>query len=774
MPRIFCGAPTSLFLLCVALGAAAMPPAALAAPAADDEARIASRIESLIARMTLEEKAGQLTLVAAVREDEESDRDRKPGEPTAMQRQLAEIREGRIGAVFNGIGADWARKLQRAAVEESRLGIPVLISVDAIHGFHTIFPVPLAEAASWDPNLAERVARAVAIEASAAGVAWNLAPNVDIARDARWGRGVEGAGEDVLLGQRFAAARVRGYQKSDGKSAADAHLSDRDAMLATPKHFAGYGAAEGGLDYNVAELSERTLREVYLPPFKAAFDAGALAVMAGFHEIGGVPMMANRQLLTHLLRDEWKFDGIVVSDYAADHELVVHGVAKNDREAVKIAFMAGVDVSMTSRLYQQYLPDLVRAGEVPMARVDEAVRRMLRVKMKLGLFDKPYERMDARRERTLNHTRQTRALAREAAQRSIVMLRNDRSLLPLGKGKQRIALIGPFASGPDHLNGPWTVFDDRRDAVSVEAGLRAALGRDAQLSVTQGSGIDSVLPGGIEAAVSAAQNADVVILAIGESEAMTGEAQSRTEVVVPPAQQALAEAIKVTGRPTVVLLRTGRALALEGAVRDADAILVTWFLAAETGNAIADVLFGDVSPSGRLPVSFPQRPGQVPIYYARKNTGRPPPPGPFQEYTARYRDISVDPLYAFGFGLSYSTVEYGKPELSTATLGPNGTLTASVMLRNIGKRAVDEVAQLYLRDRVGSVTRPLRELKNFERVKLAPGESKRGSFTLRREDLVFLGPDLKPVSEPGDYDLWIAPSSSGGIAASFELLGSAE
>lgn len=749
---------------------ALLPLTAFAAPAVD-EARTASRIESLISRMTLEEKAGQLTLVAAVREDEESDRERKPGEPAAMQRQLAEIREGRISAVFNGIGADWARKLQRAAVEESRLGIPVLISVDAIHGFHTIFPVPLAEAASWDPDLAERVARATAIEASAAGVAWNLAPNVDIARDARWGRGVEGAGEDVLLGKLFAAARVRGYQKGAGAT----HLSDRDAMLATPKHFAGYGAAEGGLDYNVAEITERTLREVYLPPFKAAFDAGALAVMAGFHEIGGVPMMANRKLLTDLLRDEWKFDGIVVSDYAADHELVIHGVAKDDREAVKIAFMAGVDVSMTSRLYQQYLPDLVRSGEVPMSRVDEAVRRMLRVKFKLGLFDKPYDRMDAKRERALNHTKQTRALAREAAQRSIVLLRNDRELLPLDKRKaQRIALIGPFASRPDHLNGPWTVFDDRRDAVSVEAGLRAALGADARLSVTQGSGIDSVLPGGIEAAVSAAQNADVVILAIGESEAMTGEAQSRTEVVVPAAQQALAEAIKATGRPTIVLLRTGRALALEGAVRDADAILVTWFLAAETGNAIADVLFGDVSPSGRLPVSFPQRPGQVPIYYARKNTGRPPPPGPFQEYTARYRDISVDPLYAFGFGLGYSTVEYGKPELSTQKLAVGDTLTASAILRNTGKRAVDEVAQLYVRDRVGSVTRPLRELKDFERVKLAPGESKRISFTLKREDLMFLGPDLKPISEAGAFDLWIAPSSLGGIAASFELLGPAE
>lgn len=732
--------------------------AAPIAPAFDD-----TQIDALIARMTPEEKAGQLTLVAAVYEHEPSDNERKPGEPTAMQRQLTEIRAGKISAVFNGIGANWARQLQRAAVEQSRLKIPVLISVDAIHGFHTIYPVPLAEAASWDPSLAERVARATAVEATAAGAAWNLAPNVDIARDARWGRGVEGAGEDVLLATRFAAARVRGYQK-DGK------LRDHDAMMATPKHFAGYGGAEGGLDYNVVDLSERTLREVYLPPFKAAFDAGAGAVMAGFHEIGGIPAMANTALLSGVLRDEWRFPGLVVSDYAADHELVEHGVAADDRAAVKLAFMAGVDMSMTSRLYQRYLPELVASGEVPMARLDEAVRRVLRAKRDLGLFDQPYDRMDARREKRDSHTPAMRALARESAQRAIVMLKNEHGRLPLPRSGQRIALIGPLAGGPADLNGPWTVFDDRRDAVSVEAGLRAAIGDAALLSVTRGSDVEAPLAGGIEAAVAAARAADVVILAIGESESMSGEAQSRTEVIVPAAQQALAEAVAATGTPVVVLLRTGRALALTGAVRNADAVLVTWFLGAETGNAIADVLFGAISPSGRLPVSFPQAPGQVPYYYAHKSTGRPPPAGPLREYTARYRELTAAPLYAFGHGLTYSTIRYSEPVLSTSTLAWDGRLRASATVRNSGPRAVDETVQLYLHDKIASVTRPVRELKDFVRVHLAPGESREVGFELSRADLEFIGAELKPVAEPGEFDLWIAASAVDGESAQFTLM----
>jgi beta-glucosidase len=722
-----------------------------------------AQIDALIARMTPQEKAGQLTLVAAVYEHEPSDNERKPGEPTAMQRQLDEIRAGKISAVFNGIGAGWARQLQRAAVEQSRLKIPVLISVDAIHGFHTIYPVPLAEAASWDPSLAERVARATAVEATAAGAAWNLAPNVDIARDARWGRGVEGAGEDVLLASRFAAARVRGYQKNG-------QLADYDAMLATPKHFAGYGGAEGGLDYNVVDLSERTLREVYLPPFKAAFDAGAGAVMAGFHEIGGIPAMANTALLSGVLRDEWRFPGVVVSDYAADHELVEHGVAADDRAAVKLAFMAGVDMSMTSRLYQQYLPELVASGEVPMSRLDEAVRRVLRAKRDLGLFDKPYARMDVRREKRDSHTTQMRALARESAQRAIVMLKNEHQLLPLPRNGKRIALIGPFAGGPADLNGPWTVFDDRRDAVSVEAGMRAAIADASQLSVTRGSDIDAPLAGGIDAAVSAAKAADVVVLAIGESESMSGEAQSRTEVIVPPAQQALAEAIAATGKPVVVLLRTGRALALTGAVRDADATLVTWFLGAETGHAIADVLFGAVSPSGRLPVSFPQAAGQMPYYYAHKSTGRPPPPGPLKEYTARYRELTAAPLYAFGHGLGYSTIEYSSAALSSTTLAWDGRLRATATIRNSGARAVDETVQLYVHDKVASVTRPVRELKDFRRVQLAAGESREVSFELSRADLEFIGAQMKPVAEPGDFEVWIAPSAVEGEAQTFTLL----
>lgn len=733
---------------------------ATAAAAADGAGPQDPQIEALIARMTPEEKAGQLTLVAAALDHEPADAGRAPGAPTALERQLAEIREGRIGAVFNGVGARWARQLQRAAVEQSRLKIPLLIAADAIHGFRTIFPVPLAEAASFEPQLAERSARMTAREAAAAGVAWNLAPVVDVARDARWGRGVEGAGEDVLLNRRFAAARVRGYQ--------GAALSDDDAVLATAKHFAAYGAAEGGLDYNTVELTERTLREVYLPPFRAALDVGALAVMAAFHDIAGLPMMVNRWLLTDVLRGEWAYRGIVVSDYAADHELVAHGVARDAREAVKLAFLAGVDVSMTSRLYQQHLPELLRSGEVPSARLDEAVRRMLTVKKKLGLFDAPYGRMSERRERERNHTAEARALAREVAQRSMVLLKNEGGLLPLHPG-QRIALIGPFAR-QGHLNGPWTLFDDRRDAVSLEAGLRAALRDPALLTVVPGCEPESPIEGGIEAAVAAARAADVVLLAIGETESMTGEAQSRSEIVVPAPQQALAEAVAAAGKPVVVLLRTGRALALQGAVRGAQAILVTWFLGLETGNAVSDVLLGRVSPSGRLPVSFPQAPGQVPYYYARRNTGRPAAAGAFQEYTARYRGISARPLYPFGHGLTYSTIRYDSLELSPARLPWDEPLRLRARLTNTGTREVEEVVQLYLRDRVASLARPLRELKDFRKLALAPGRTAEVEFTLRREDLTFIGLDNRPVVEPGEFEVWVGPSAQEGLMQVFELV----
>ncbi len=749
---------------CIACGIALLP--AMVAAAISPSATAASDvfIESLIARMTPQEKAGQLTLLPAAALDDP----KLPATdtPTAMQEQIAEIRAGKVGALFNGVGTQWAQLLQRTAVRESRLGIPLLFSADCIHGFRTVFPVPLAEAATWEPALAERVARAAAVEMSAAGVAWNLAPNVDVGRDARWGRGVEGAGEDVLLAQRFAAARVRGYQGG----AAPGRLADNDAVLATPKHFVGYGAVEGGLDYNTVELTDRSLREIHLPPFKAAIDAGALAVMAAFHDIGGIPAMARGDLIDGVLRGEWGFKGIVISDYGADHELISHGLAQDEREAAKIAFLAGVDMSMTSGAYRRWLPELVASGEVPMARLDDAVRRVLRIKQQLGLFDEPFGRIDKTREQRRNFMPQTRALARDAARRSIVMLRNRNALLPLSRSGQRLALIGPMANGAVDLNGPWTVFDDRRASVNLEDGIRAALRDASLLSVTRGSDVEAPIAGGIEAAVAAARAADVVLLAIGESESMTGEAQSRTEIVVPAAQQALADAVAAVGKPVVVLLRTGRALALQGAVRDADALLVTWFLGLQTGPAVADVLFGDYSPSGRLPVSFPQSPGQVPYYYAHRSTGRPSPPGPFTEYTARYRDLSPYALYPFGSGIGYAPFSYDALNLSADRLAWDASLKIRARVTNRGTRRAEEVVQLYVRDPVASVTRPIRELKDFRKIDLAAGQTVTVEFSLRRQDLMFVGRDLVPVAEPGRFEIWVGPSAEEGLVQNLELL----
>ena len=720
-----------------------------------------ARIESLIARMTLQEKAGQLSLYGPADIN-------TPNNPQAGwrngQQETEDVRNGRLTGLFNNAGLEGKRRLQQVAVRESRLGIPLIFGADVIHGFRTIFPMPLAEASSWEPALAERTARAAAVEATADGFRWTFAPMVDIARDARWGRGLEGVGEDPYLARQFAAARVRGFQGSN--------LASADSMLATPKHFAAYGAAEGGLDYNTSELSERTLREVYLPPFRAALDAGALSVMSAFNEIGGVPSTANPALLTGVLRDEWKFKGFVVSDYTADEELIEHGHAANSREAAKLAFMAGTDMSMQSGLYIRHLPDLVASGEVPMARLDEAVRRVLRVKLKLGLFDDPMRGLDGPTADQRVENPEFIALARESARRSIVMLKNEGQLLPLAKtGPQKIALIGPFAEGTKDLMGSWSLFPGQSAPVGIDEGLHAALGIEApRLTVTRGANVESPLPGGIETAVAAAREADVVVLAIGESQKMSGESRSRSDIGLPQAQQDLAEAVAATGKPVVVLLSNGRAMALKGAVRDARAILVTWFLGVQTGHAIADVVFGDANPSGRLPVSFPQTAGQVPYYYAHKRTGRPSPESaPGTAFKTRYLDATNEALYPFGFGIGYAPVRYDQVELSSDRLAIGKTLRVRATVTNTGTREAEEVVQLYLAQRAASVTRPVRELKNFRKVRIAPGASEVVEFTVGDDDLQFLGRDMKPVVEPGEIDLWVAPSAAGGIQKRFVL-----
>lgn len=708
----------------------------------------AAALHDLLARMTVEEKAGQLTLMAAAWGPSKAAALNPPGGNTSFDAQLAEARAGRLGGVFNGAGAEMARRMQTVAVRESRLRIPLLFAADVIHGFRTIFPVPLGEAASWDPALAERTARIAAVEAAAAGIDWNFAPMVDIARDARWGRGVEGAGEDVHLGRLFAAARVRGFQ---GRA-----LDSNDAMAACAKHFAAYGAAEAGLDYNTVDISERTLREIYFPPFQAAFDAGAPTVMAAFNELSGIPATGNPWLLKQVLREEWDFGGLVVSDYTGDEEMIAHGFAADAREATRIAFMAGVDMSMQSGFYIRHLPDLVAKNEVPVARLNEATLRVLALKDALGLLENPFLRIDPRRERRVVLSPAHRAVARDAARRSIVLLKNEGALLPLAKSR-RIALVGPFAAGQHDLVGPWVVYGDDAQAIDLAAGMRRA---GAAVTVTEGSGIEEPLAGGIAAAVAAARAADVVVLAIGEGTRMSGEAQSVTAPVIPAPQQALAEAVAAVGKPVVVVIKNGRALALAGAVADAPAILVTWFLGTETGPAIADILLGDHAPSGRLPVSFPREPGQAPYYYDHKRTGRPNPPGDaLAEYKTHYRSIPNSALYPFGHGLTYGDIGYGGLSLGDARLPWNGALTVRATVTNRGRRAAEEVVQLYVHDRTASVTRPVQQLKGFQRVALRPGESKEVRFTLRREDLLFVGTENRWTVEPGAFDLWVAPSA---------------
>lgn len=722
-------------------------------------------VDALVAKMSLEEKAGQLSLMAAAWGGGKAAAMNPPsGASVTFEQQVEEARLGRLTGVFNGNGAEMARQMQTAVMSGSRLKIPLIFAADIIHGHRTIFPVPMAEAASFEPELARRTAEAAAYEAAAAGIDWTFAPMVDIARDQRWGRTVEGAGEDLHLGQLFAAARVRGFQGGN--------LAAADRMLACAKHFAAYGAAEAGLDYNTVDVSERTLREVYLPPFKTAFDAGALSAMAAFNELSGIPATGNSWLMETLLRGEWGFDGFVVSDYTGDEEMIAHGFAADGREAAKLAFLAGVDMSMQSGLYRLHLPDLVRSGEVPVERLDRSVRRVLAIKAKLGLFDDPFRRIDAKREQARSRTRKALALSREAARKSIVLLKNDGDLLPLPASGRRIAVIGPFASGQHDLNGPWCVYGDNNQAVDLATGLRGRMRDPSLLTVVEGSGVEEALPGGIDAAVAAARAADVVLLAIGESENMSGEAQSRTSITVPAPQQALADAVTAVGKPVVVILKNGRALALEGAVRDVQAILVTWFLGSESGNAIADILFGVHGPSARLPVSFPREAGQQPYYYAHKPTGRPnPSPDKLEPYKAHYRTIPNSALYPFGHGLTYGQVDYSDLSI-TPQLDPGGEIVIQARIRNSGRRAADEVVQLYIRDRVASITRPVRELKAFRKVPLAPGETETVRFRLRREDLAFIGQNLRPTVEAGVFDVWIAPSAeAAGVHGTFTLTG---
>ncbi len=716
-------------------------------------------IESLIARMSLEEKAGQLSIYSDSTRSDGPPINPTPEQASNKAQVYGDIAKGRLTGLFNGIGVAAGREMQRIAVEQGPHKIPLIFAGDVIHGLKTIMPIPLAEASSFDPDLAMRSSRAAALEATASGIHWTFAPMVDVARDERWGRVAESNGEDTYLDIQIAKARVRGFQGDD--------LKDGRSLLACPKHFAAYGAVQGGMEYNTADIPETTLREVHLPPFKAAFDAGALSTMSSFNDIAGVPSTGNHHLLTDILRGEWGFRGLVVSDYTSEEELILHGFAADGADATAKAITAGCDISMQSGLYMKYLPDLVRDGRVPIKVVDEAVRRVLRVKKALGLFENPYRSMDPKREASDIRRPETVALARESARKSIVLLKNDGNVLPLAKSKS-IALIGPCVSDRADYPGPWSVFPDVAHCVTLEEGFRNALGPNGKLSVTRGSDYEVALPGGIDAAVAAAKAADVVVLVVGEGSFMSGEAQARIEIVVPAPQMALAEAIAATGKPVVVLLRHGRALALEGAVRDAPAILATWFLGAETGNGIADIVFGDFAPQGRLSVSFPQASGQEPFYYNHRNTGRPQLTDD-KNYKARYREVTNAPLYPFGHGLTYATIAYGPTSVDKSGFGGSDTVTVSATVTNGGNRAAHEVVQLYIHDRVASLTQPVRLLKGFQGVDLAPGQSQTVRFTLRKSDLAFVNASLKTAAEPGQFDVWVAPDAQGGTPAQVTL-----
>ncbi|WP_294057064.1 glycoside hydrolase family 3 N-terminal domain-containing protein [Sphingomonas sp.] len=714
--------------------------------------RPASRLdrspEQLLGLMTVAEKVGQLSLYsAAVHWGGDPVNPALTFDPP--EKRLAAIRAGEVTGIFNVHGEASVRALQRIAVEESRLGIPLVFAADVIHGFRTALPVPLAEAASFEPALAGRAAELAASEAAAAGIHWTFAPGADLCRDARWGRAVESYGEDTHLASLIAAARVRGFQGED--------LADPRRLMATVKHFAGYGAAEAGLDYGSAEVSDATFAEAYLPPYRAAIDAGAGAVMTAFNDVGGVPCTASRDLLTGVLREGWGFEGVTVSDYNSDAETIVHGHAADRREAAKCCFLAGLDICMESGLYAEHLADLVASGEVPMALLDAAVLRVLRAKAALGLFDDPYRGLAVEQDAAALKT-----FAREAARRCPVLLKNEGGVLPLRPGV-RAALIGPFADEHAHLNGAWAIFADNGESASLLDGF-AASPEIAALSVAPGCGIESPIEGGIAAALAAAEGSDVVVLALGEGQHMSGESRSRADPSLPAAQLELARAMRSLGKPVVTLLRTGRPLAIPELAGLSDALLVTWFLGAETGHAIADLVLGRAAPGGRLPMSFPRHVGQLPLYYARKRTGRPPEAGK-PRFTARYIDVEPGPLYPFGFGLGYGRADYGPVRLDHATMAWDGTLTARCTIRETAGAAIEEVAQLYLHDVAASRIRPVRELKGFAKLAIPANGEVEAVFEITRGLLAF----ADGTAEPGAFELWIAPHAEAGEPARFVL-----
>lgn len=723
----------------------------------DKDKATEDKIESLLSKMTLEEKIGQMNQISSSGNIEE---------------MSSLIKKGEIGSILNEIDPARVNALQRVAIEESRLGIPVLMSRDVIHGFKTIFPIPLGQGASFDPSLAEEGARVAAVEASSVGIRWTFSPMIDIARDPRWGRIAEGYGEDTYLTSVMGAATVKGYQGEP--------LASPTSMAACAKHFVGYGATEGGRDYNSTFIPERRLRNVYLPPFEEAAKAGAATFMTSFNDNDGVPSTGNKFILKDVLRDEWGFDGIVVTDWASAREMIAHGFAANEEEVAMKSVNAGVDMEMVSYTFVKALPQLVKEGKVSEATIDDAVRNILRIKYRLGLFDNPY--VDEKQPSVMYAQAHLDA-AKRAAEESAILLKNDKEVLPLKENVRTVAIVGPMADAPHEQLGTWAFDGEKSHTQTPLNAIKAMYGDKVQVIYEPALAYCcDKNTSGIAKAVSSASRADVILVFVGEEAILSGEAHCLADLHLQGAQSRLIEALAKTGKPLVTVIMAGRPLTIGKEVEESDAVLYAFHPGTMGGPAIADLLFGKVNPSGKTPVTFPKEVGQIPVYYSHNNTGRP---ATGKEVvisniqsavgqssfgaTSYYMDAGFDPLYPFGYGLSYTTFEYGEPQLSAKELTANDVLTVTFDLKNTGKYEGTEIAQLYVQDKFGSVTRPVKELKRFDRITLKPGETKKVTFTLPIEELAFWNLDMKKVVEPGDFVLWAAPNSISGKGVEFKV-----
>ncbi|WP_430816630.1 beta-glucosidase BglX [Carboxylicivirga sp. RSCT41] len=723
---------------------------------------IEARVDSVLRLMTLEEKIGQMNQYSGNFATTGALSDNQSGEY---------LKRGMIGSTFNVFGAEHVRMLQEQNLKHSRLKIPMLFAADVIHGLETTFPIPMAEACSWDLDLMEQTARAAAEEATASGVAWNFAPMVDISRDPRWGRVMEGAGEDVYLASEVAKARVKGFQGISHYS----DLSKANTMMACAKHFVAYGAAQAGRDYHTVDLSDHSLYQTYLPPFKATVDAGVASFMTAFNDLNGVPCTANEYLFKDILREQWNFGGMVVTDYTAIMELVEHGVAKNLKDGAKQSLDAGIDMDMISEAFVTHLKELVEEGEISEDQIDVAVSRILEMKFLLGLFDDPYRYCDPEREKKVVMKPEYVELAHEAAKGSVVLLKNKNNTLPLQKNvSKKVALVGPFIKERESLNGEWAIKGNRDKSVTLYEGLTEKYkGSAVKLTYAKGTDLplidratmkESVInipdENGFAEAVGIAGSSDVILVAMGEHYHWSGEAACRTDIRLPGNQRALLKALKKTGKPIILVLFNGRPLDLSWEAQHVDAIVEAWYPGLMSGHAVADIIAGDYNPSARLVMSFPRNVGQIPVFYNAKNTGRPFDAKHPSDYKSSYIDVDNSPLYPFGYGLSYTSYAYSEVHLSASEMAMNGKVTVSLNVTNTGDMAGEEVVQLYIRDKVASISRPVKELKAFQKIALKKGETKQLSFTIDKEMLAFYNSDLQWVSEPGQFDIWVGSSSA--------------